>query len=53
MDLRTALRTTGTVRGFTDQPVDDALLVEILDDARFAPSGGNKQPWRVAVVGDQ
>jgi nitroreductase len=24
----------------------------ILDDARFAPSGGNRQPWRVAVVKD-
>ena len=24
----------------------------ILDDARFAPSGGNRQPWRVAVVED-
>lgn len=52
MDLRTALRTTGTVRGFTDQSVDEAVLREILDDARFAPSGGNKQPWRVAVVAD-
>lgn len=52
MDLRTALRTTGTVRGFTDQPVDRAVLLEVLDDARFAPSGGNKQPWRVAVVDD-
>lgn len=52
MDLRTALRTTGTVRGFTDRPVDPAMVVEILDDSRFAPSGGNKQPWRVAVVDD-
>lgn len=52
MDLRTALRTTGTVRGFTDRAVDPAVLYEVLDDARFAPSGGNKQPWRVAVVDD-
>jgi nitroreductase len=50
MELRQALRTTGSVREFTDAPVDDAVLFEILDDARFAPSGGNRQAWRVIVV---
>lgn len=52
MDLLQALRTTGSVRDFTDQPVDDATVAAILDDARFAPSGGNRQPWRVVVVKD-
>lgn len=40
------------MRAFTDEPVPDALLHDVLDDARFAPSGGNRQPWRVAVVRD-
>ena len=52
MDLVSALRTTGAARRFTDEPVDDATVAAILDDARFAPSGGNRQPWRVAVVED-
>ena len=52
MELRDALRTTGSIRRFTDQPVDDRLLYAILDDARFAPSGGNRQAWRVIVVKD-
>jgi nitroreductase len=52
MELREAIRTNGTVRDFTDEPVDDATIVSMLDDARFAPSGGNRQPWRVAVVRD-
>jgi nitroreductase len=52
MELRDALRTTGSIRRFTDQPVEDAWLTEILDDARFAPSGGNRQAWRVIVVKD-
>jgi nitroreductase len=52
MDLRDGIRTTGAVRGFTEQAVDDSTLYEILDDARFAPSGGNRQPWRVAVIQD-
>ena len=52
MDLRQALRSTGAARRFTDQPVSDETLAAVLDDARFAPSGGNRQPWRVAVVSD-
>ncbi|MHB1087485.1 MAG: nitroreductase family protein [Acidimicrobiales bacterium] len=52
MQLIDALRTTPTVRQFTDEPVDDALLFSILDDARFAPSGGNRQAWHVIVVHD-
>jgi nitroreductase len=52
MDLREAIRTTGSVREFRDEPVADALVASLLDDARFAPSGGNRQPWRVALVKD-
>lgn len=52
MDTREAIRTTGAVRRFTDEPVDRATVLSILDDARFAPSGGNRQPWRVAIVDD-
>ena len=52
MELTEALRTTGSTREFTDRPVDVATLSAVLDDARFAPSGGNRQPWRVAVVAD-
>ena len=52
MEIRDAIRTNGTVRDFTKEPVDDATIASVLDDARFAPSGGNRQPWRVAVVDD-
>jgi nitroreductase len=52
MDLSEALRGTGSARRFTEQPVSDQTVAAILDDARFAPSGGNRQPWRVAVVKD-
>src|SRR5579863_1756450 len=53
MDLTDALRTTGSVRSFLDEPVSDEVLYAILDDARFAPSGGNRQAWRVIVVKDR
>ena len=49
-DLETALRTTGAVRTFTDRPVTRAEVIRILDVARFAPSGGNQQPWHVVTV---
>ena len=51
-DLETALRTTGAVREFTDRPVTRAEVARILDVARFAPSGGNQQPWHVVSVED-
>ena len=52
MDLSEALRTTGSARDFTDAPVDDSTVSAILDEARFAPSGGNRQPWKVVVLKD-
>ena len=53
MELREAIRTNGTVRRFTDDPVDRSTVLSILDDARFASSGGNRQPWKVAIVEDR
>ena len=52
MELGEAIRTTGSVRRFTAEVIDDATVHAILDDARFAPSGGNRQGWRVVVVKD-
>jgi nitroreductase len=52
VNLLEALRTTGTCRYYTDEPVPDALLVRAFDAARFAPQGGNLQPVRWIVVRD-
>lgn len=52
MELTDVLRTTGAVREFTGEPVPRAVLARVLDVARFAPSGGNRQGWRVVVVED-
>ena len=53
MDLYDAMRTTFAARNFTGEPVPDEVLHRILDHARFAPSGGNRQGWHVIVVRDQ
>ena len=50
MELSEVMRTTAAVRAFTDEPVSPEALYRMLDDARFAPSGGNKQGWHVTVV---
>lgn len=50
MELLDALRTTGAVRDFLEQSVPDEMVYRILDAARFAPSGGNRQAWRVLLV---
>lgn len=50
MELYDVMRTTFAVRDFTDAPLSDATLAKILAQARFAPSGGNRQGWAVLVV---
>jgi nitroreductase len=52
LDLVTTIRTNGSARSFTDDPVDDATVHRILDTARFAPSGGNRQGWGVILAKD-
>jgi nitroreductase len=52
MDLYDVMRTTAAVREFTDDPLPDEVLHTILENARFAPSGGNRQGTQVVVVRD-
>jgi nitroreductase len=52
MDLYEAMRCAPTSRRFTDESVAPEALRRALDSARFAPSGGNRQGWRVVVVRD-
>lgn len=53
MELADAIRSNGTCRFYTDEPVSDEVLGRALDYARFAPQGGNRQPVRFVVVRDQ
>lgn len=45
-----ALHRRRSIRAFTDQSVDPALLKQIFAAAQRAPSGGNLQPWQATVV---
>ena len=52
MELYDVMRTTFAVREFTDDPLPDPVLYRILDNARFAPSGGNRQGTHIVAVRD-
>ena len=52
MELYDVMRTTFSARDYTGDPLPDEVLYEILENARFAPSGGNRQGNRVIVVRD-
>ena len=52
MELYDVMRTTFAARDYTGDELSDAVLYDILDNARFAPSGGNRQGNRVIVVRD-
>lgn len=52
MELNDVMRTTFAAREFTDEDLPDEVLYRILDNARFAPSGGNRQGQKVIVVRD-
>jgi len=50
MNVSDAIKQRISVRAFKADPVPETLVREILDVARFAPSGGNLQPWKVIAV---
>ena len=39
-----------SVRGFRDEAVPKAVIREIIEDAKRAPSSMNSQPWHVHVL---
>ncbi len=50
MNVTEALKARISVRAFKPDPVPEAIVREIVDVARYAPSGGNLQPWKVIAV---
>jgi nitroreductase len=47
------VRTRRSIRSFKPDPVPDEYVRDIIEAARFAPSGGNSQPWEFVVVKDK
>ena len=51
--LYEVMRCAPSTRTFTAEPVAREVLERVLDNARYAPSGGNRQGWRVIVITDR
>ncbi|MFN2425113.1 MAG: nitroreductase family protein [Candidatus Binatia bacterium] len=52
MDFRETIETTGTCRYFLSDPVPEDVLRRVIDAARYAPTGGNRQGVRFVIVRD-
>lgn len=52
MHFNQLLRERYSVRDYKSQKVPQALLLEVLDAGRMAPSAANKQPWSFILVSD-
>jgi nitroreductase len=52
MDLYEVVRTRRSVRSYRPDPIPQEVLMRVLDAARIAPSGSNRQPTRLIAVTD-
>ncbi|MEE2874959.1 MAG: nitroreductase family protein [Chloroflexota bacterium] len=50
MDISEVMRTAFAAREFTNDEISDETIYRILEHARFAPSGGNRQGCHVIVI---
>ena len=52
MEVKEAIRTRRSIRKYLKKEVDDKIIAEIIETAKFAPSSGNIQNWKFIVVKD-
>jgi nitroreductase len=50
LSFEKATRVRRSIRGFLDRPVPESVIREVLQDAQYAPSNCNTQPWNTHVV---
>jgi len=53
MEFYDVIKTRRSVRSYKPDPIPDDVLKRVLDAARIAPSGSNRQPWKFIVVKDE
>jgi nitroreductase len=47
------VKTRRSIRSFKTDPIPDEYVERVIEAARWAPSGGNSQPWEYIVVKDK
>ena len=53
MDVSTAIKGRRSIRKYKRKEIPKSVLDELLEAARRAPSGGNRQPWELIVIRDE
>ena len=53
MDFYEVIRTRRSIRSYKPDPIPDEVLTKVLEAARIAPSGSNRQPWKFIIVKDE
>jgi nitroreductase len=53
MDTSEAIEGRRSVRAFKNRRVSREIIDKLIDEARWAPSAGNVQPWEFVVVRDE
>ena len=52
MELKEVIKNRKSIREYEDKPIPEDKLLRVLEAARLAPSGGNRQEWRFVIVRD-
>jgi nitroreductase len=52
METQNAIKLRCSIREYLDKPIPEDKLLRVLEAARLAPSGSNKQAWKFIVVKD-
>ncbi|AZR72682.1 hypothetical protein BBF96_04320 [Anoxybacter fermentans] len=52
MDVMEAIRKRRSIRAYKNEPISDEILQKLLTAGQLAPTGNNKQPWKLIVVRD-
>ena len=52
MEVHEAIEKRKSIRSYRNEPIPDTKLKKVLDAARLAPSGSNRQQWKFVVVRD-
>ncbi len=50
MDFYEVIRTRRSVRSFKPDPIPEDVIKRVLEAARIAPSGSNRQPWKFILI---
>lgn len=50
LSVREAILQRRSVKNFNGQPVERETLMTVLDEAKWAPNHGNREPWRLVVA---